>query len=435
MKYGSEIENENNNTTWVVPYSMFPKNVCPTTCAVCGDSASGYHYEVPSCNGCKTFFRRTVLSQRKYECKKGGRCFASLPKDRRCSCRACRFHQCVAVGMNPLAIQLVGDATKNEVLQEILTKRRSSSISEPGTSTEAKMPSSLHILESSMDRLIDELLYLEVKTEKFRKSSFNPEPDEVPMKLEHALSSSCLISLADKLGPMPNWPLPCPPPFTPEQVERIKQGLFPNDFKEPERFKPTHRKNWFFFDILSAIEWAKTFSVLHKLERNDQIILLKSVILQCFNATQAFFSYEQKADTVIHPDGTSPRFLPAVVLNDASIGTQFFKLAIEPLIRHRFDKKEYVLLKALLLCNATVDGLSPDGQRILAAERDRFNSALLSYCMATHGVANAPAHYAAVLSMVDILHRQAKTQKDFHVIIQMQRSRFHGIPLIEEIMD
>ncbi|VDO46996.1 unnamed protein product [Haemonchus placei] len=74
---------------------------------------------------------------------------------------------------------------------------------------------------------------------------------------------------------------------------------------------------------------------------------------------------------------------------------------------------------------ASVDGLSPDGQRILAAERDRFNSALLSYCMATHGVANAPAHYAAVLSMVDILHRQAKTQKDFHVIIQMQRSRFH----------
>ncbi|PIO73778.1 Ligand-binding domain of nuclear hormone receptor [Teladorsagia circumcincta] len=437
MKHASDLESENNNTMWVVPYTMYPKNVCPTTCAVCGDSASGYHYEVPSCNGCKTFFRRTVLSQRKYECKKGGRCFASLPK----------------------AIQLVGDANKNEVLQEILTKRRNSSISEPGPSTETKMPFSLHTLENSMDRLIEELLYLEIKTEKFRKSAYNPEPDALPAKLEHALSSSSLINLADKVGklngvevwleiiphftvtelsplgstvdwaPMPNWPLPSLPFFTPEQIDRVKQGLCPFLNKEPER------KNWFFFDILSSIEWAKTFPVLHKLKRSDQIILLKSVILQCFNVTQAFFSYEQKADSVIHPDGTVPLFFPAVILDNISIGNEFFKIAIEPLIRHKFDKKEYVLLKALLLCNATVDGLSPDGQRILAAERSRFNSTLLSYCMATHGATNAPAHYAALLSMVDILHRQAKVQKDLHVIINMQRSRICDIPLIEEIMD
>ncbi|KAK6061811.1 Ligand-binding domain of nuclear hormone receptor [Cooperia oncophora] len=329
--------------------------------------------------------------------------------------------------MNPLAIQLVGDATKNGVLQEILTKRRNTSISEPGPSTDAKMPSSLHMLENTMDRLIDELIYLEIKTEKFRKSAYNPEPEALPAKLEHALSSSSLINLADKIGPMPNWPLPSLPPFTPEQVERVKQGLSPLEHKEPER------KNWFFFDILSSIEWAKTFPFLHKLKRSDQITLLKSVILQCFNATQAFFSYEQKADTVVHPDGTVPVFFPAIVL-DHSIGNEFFKIAVEPLIRHGIDKKEYVLLKALLLCNATVDGLSLDGQRILAAERDRFNSTLLSYCMATRGVANAPAHYAALLSIVDILHRQAKVQKDLHVIIQMQRSRC-GIPLIEEIMD
>ncbi|VDO92278.1 unnamed protein product [Heligmosomoides polygyrus] len=144
------IMSENSNTTCLVPYSMYPKNVCPTTCAVCGDSASGYHYEVPSCNGCKTFFRRTVLSQRKYECKKGGQCFAVLPKDRRCTCRACRFQQCVAVGMNPLGKNwaalvadglnfLNGDAESNEVLQEILNRRRVSDGSEPGPSKEAKV--------------------------------------------------------------------------------------------------------------------------------------------------------------------------------------------------------------------------------------------------------------------------------------------------------
>ncbi|KHJ81107.1 zinc finger, C4 type [Oesophagostomum dentatum] len=73
-----------NTKALAAPCTTYPKNICPTTCAVCGDSASGYHYEVlihvPSCNGCKTFFRRTVLAQRKYQCKKDGNCFASLPK-------------------------------------------------------------------------------------------------------------------------------------------------------------------------------------------------------------------------------------------------------------------------------------------------------------------------------------------------------------------
>lgn len=80
-------------------------------CAVCGDSATGYHYDTASCNGCKTFFRRTVVTGRDFVCKKGGRCsfdksmrFLSRNSknlDGRCACRACRFAKCVAAGMNP----------------------------------------------------------------------------------------------------------------------------------------------------------------------------------------------------------------------------------------------------------------------------------------------------------------------------------------------
>lgn len=329
--------------------------------------------------------------------------------------------------MNPLAIQLNGDAESNEVLQEILNRRRVSDGSEPGPSKEAKVPSSLHLVENSMDRLIQELLYLEIKTEKFRKSSYNPHPDQLP-KLEEALSSSCLISLADKLAPMPNWPLKTLPPPSEEEFEQIRKGMRPGFPREPER------KNWFFFDIMSSVEWAKTFSVLHKLNRKDQVILLKSVILHCFNATQAFFSYEHKSNTIIHPDGTVPTFHTSFFRDNNPFGNNFFKLAIDPFIRHKIDKKEYVLLKALMLCNATVDGLSADGQRILTAERNRYSAALFSYCMATHGMPNAPAHYAALLAIVDILHRQAKIQKDVHVFVQMRRV-WAPVPLIEEIME
>lgn len=83
---------------------------------------------------------------------------------------------------------------------------------------------------------------------------------------------------------------------------------------------------------------------------------------------------------------------------------------------------------------SAVDGLSADGQRILTAERNRYSAALFSYCMATHGMPNAPAHYAALLAIVDILHRQAKIQKDVHVFVQMRRV-WAPVPLIEEIME
>ncbi|KAH7695250.1 zinc finger protein [Aphelenchoides avenae] len=49
-------------------------SVMPTTCAICGEACSCYHYNVPSCNSCKTFFRRNVLSNRKMVCKANGRC-------------------------------------------------------------------------------------------------------------------------------------------------------------------------------------------------------------------------------------------------------------------------------------------------------------------------------------------------------------------------
>uniref|UniRef100_A0A1I7X5C6 Nuclear receptor domain-containing protein n=1 Tax=Heterorhabditis bacteriophora TaxID=37862 RepID=A0A1I7X5C6_HETBA len=145
-------QNKQENNKRLALYQSLPKNICPTSCAVCGDSAFGYHYElfkslstvqVPSCNGCKTFFRRTVLAQRKYECEKGDNCFRILPKEysseKRCGCRACRFKQCIDVGMNPLAIQMPYEPEKNGMVREILLKRKAHDISQLSTLRDAKV--------------------------------------------------------------------------------------------------------------------------------------------------------------------------------------------------------------------------------------------------------------------------------------------------------
>ncbi|XP_070622249.1 nuclear receptor subfamily 1 group I member 3 isoform X2 [Erythrolamprus reginae] len=67
------------------------------TCAVCGDRASGYHFHVMSCEGCKGFFRRTVLKGIQFTCPFTQSC--PVTKAKRRQCQACRYKKCLAVGM------------------------------------------------------------------------------------------------------------------------------------------------------------------------------------------------------------------------------------------------------------------------------------------------------------------------------------------------
>ncbi|XP_035501640.1 nuclear receptor subfamily 1, group H, member 5 isoform X2 [Scophthalmus maximus] len=66
-------------------------------CVVCGDKASGYHYNALTCEGCKGFFRRSVTKKAVYHCKSGGACEMDMYMRRKC--QDCRLRKCRAVGM------------------------------------------------------------------------------------------------------------------------------------------------------------------------------------------------------------------------------------------------------------------------------------------------------------------------------------------------
>ncbi|XP_058677795.1 nuclear receptor subfamily 1 group I member 3 [Ammospiza nelsoni] len=66
-------------------------------CAVCGDRASGYHFHVMSCEGCKGFFRRSILKGVRFSCPLARRC--PVTKAKRRQCQACRLQKCLDVGM------------------------------------------------------------------------------------------------------------------------------------------------------------------------------------------------------------------------------------------------------------------------------------------------------------------------------------------------
>ncbi|XP_076270250.1 nuclear receptor subfamily 2 group E member 1-like [Rhynchophorus ferrugineus] len=72
-------------------------------CKVCGDKASGKHYGVASCDGCRGFFKRSIRRNLEYVCKESGRCIVDVT--RRNQCQACRFKKCLQVNMKRDAVQ------------------------------------------------------------------------------------------------------------------------------------------------------------------------------------------------------------------------------------------------------------------------------------------------------------------------------------------
>ncbi|KAJ7992229.1 hypothetical protein DPEC_G00276350 [Dallia pectoralis] len=73
-------------------------------CKVCGDVASGFHYGVHACEGCKGFFRRSIQQNIQYKkCLKNDTC--TIMRINRNRCQQCRFRKCLSVGMSRDAVR------------------------------------------------------------------------------------------------------------------------------------------------------------------------------------------------------------------------------------------------------------------------------------------------------------------------------------------
>lgn len=74
-------------------------------CSVCGDQATGIHYSVYACEGCKGFFRRAMSrkpGEPAFSCLSKSLAFpksCDINRETRNRCRACRLKRCLDVGM------------------------------------------------------------------------------------------------------------------------------------------------------------------------------------------------------------------------------------------------------------------------------------------------------------------------------------------------
>ncbi|CAG5115445.1 unnamed protein product, partial [Candidula unifasciata] len=100
-------------------------------CRVCGDRASGFHYGVHACEGCKGFFRRSIQQKIQYRpCLKNQQC--NIQRVNRNRCQYCRLKKCITVGMSRDAVRFgrVPKKEKARIIEQMQKKNLASQSSE-----------------------------------------------------------------------------------------------------------------------------------------------------------------------------------------------------------------------------------------------------------------------------------------------------------------
>ncbi|XP_059619822.1 hormone receptor 4 [Phlebotomus argentipes] len=108
----------------------------PLVCMICEDKATGLHYGIITCEGCKGFFKRTVQNRRVYTCVADGTC--EITKAQRNRCQYCRFKKCIEQGMVLQAVRedrMPGGRNSGAVynLYKVKYKKHKKSAQKPAT--------------------------------------------------------------------------------------------------------------------------------------------------------------------------------------------------------------------------------------------------------------------------------------------------------------
>ncbi|KAF8376100.1 hypothetical protein PRIPAC_82529 [Pristionchus pacificus] len=388
---GSQEKNDIQNTKGGKRRRLVAEAHCDARCRVCGDESTGHHYDIPSCNGCKSFFRRTLLEKRKYHCERKGNCQIK-PKTRkeqkRHQCRACRFRLCVEAGMNPMGMVVQNDSDKEAALQVVLQQRGSIPIQNLWTDDEFA------------NCFLANLMYAEHRHQSLRRSELNPAPSN-PQTILDILQRSAALGLPHQEHVRLRIALP-----------RLNTDGLPSSFKF-----------WFYVDTVCAIEWAKTLNFFRGLDLDEQRELICCTAFQVVNVTLSYFSYAKSSDKLLFPDGKFSVWSPREADQDI----------IRPMIRLRIDETEYLLLKLLVICNPHFETISVRTRTILEGEREKLSKLLFRHCMHKHGAAFGASRFGEIVALESVTIKQAQKSKQLQSLLVALNLRSTRVVLLDEI--
>ncbi|XP_015605190.1 nuclear hormone receptor E75 isoform X2 [Cephus cinctus] len=211
-------------------------------CRVCGDKASGFHYGVHSCEGCKGFFRRSIQQKIQYRpCTKNQQC--SILRINRNRCQYCRLKKCIAVGMSRDAVRF-GRVPKREKARILAAMQQSSHSRSQEKAVAAEL--------EDEQRLLATVVRAHLDTCDFTRDKVAPV---LARARETPNYTACPPTLACPLNPNPQ-------PLTGQQ-ELLQ------DFSK--RFSPA---------IRGVVEFAKRIPGFSLLAQDDQVTLLKAGVFE-----------------------------------------------------------------------------------------------------------------------------------------------------------
>ncbi|KAE9550383.1 hypothetical protein FO519_006401 [Halicephalobus sp. NKZ332] len=264
-----------------------------TLCIVCEDLATGNHYNVASCSGCKTFFRRAV-NNRTFACIGNGNC--PVNKDVRCACRHCRFRKCLEVGMNKNAIQ--NDRDRIGYTKRTRRKGKAGTSLSPERNTSSSMIQNDSFHEDVSDFGEEDHSLMGDSMDLIESDPNNPNPklgyEPLLERLAQLENNFSLLLSRGKIEPYASLDeaLAAPSKFNQPISTKITDPIAtPADCKEHNRM-PFWRSRI----IALYIDWAKTFFAFRKLPYADRVALITNHASSYMIMCEAFRTPEHKED-------------------------------------------------------------------------------------------------------------------------------------------
>lgn len=273
-------------------------------CLVCGDRASGYHYNALACEGCKGFFRRSITKVSKYACKYGENCEIDMYMRRKC--QDCRLKKCYAVGMRPECVVPEAQCAIKRKAKEVNKPATASDVVSPGgmLGPPDKRPRVVKPLKPEEEELINRLVYFQEEFE---------QPSEQDLK----------------------------------RIEANVNEESDDDYNEPgtNNWRLRHITETTILTVQLIVEFSKRLPGFQSLCREDQITLLKACSSEVMMLRGAR-RYDVHSESIVFANNapyTRENYLEADLEND-----DLFKFC-RTMSNMKVDNAEYALLTAIVI--------------------------------------------------------------------------------------
>uniref|UniRef100_A0A914YIX0 NR LBD domain-containing protein n=1 Tax=Panagrolaimus superbus TaxID=310955 RepID=A0A914YIX0_9BILA len=133
--------------------------------------------------------------------------------------------------------------------------------------------------------------------------------------------------------------------------------------------------------------------------------------------TQVFYSFQSHCDTITLPNGSMPM---RCMKEKNRLELECFCRCIEPIERSQITTEEYVLAKAIALCNPAIPELSFNAQKIVEKQREYYANILFKHEQNSYGIEGGAVKYTKIMSAIEAMYHFAQRQREFHNICRMQ---------------